>query len=326
MSATRPLPRRLDATDDDLRRARDAAHTIAATTLGRDPGPMATAASMSHYVYIGADVVVKLVDVGGHDRLELEIALAPHLPSGLGAPLLSSGRRCLDSCDVRYACFTRMPGASPGVGLPDVNAATARRWAEQAVRRLDDLHTWMPTGAAKQALKESPVHEGFTGRAALITEIDGILAADRDTAIPRPLIDGLAAIAENAPLHAGADLPVHADTDWGNWLADDQNVTVLLDFERARFGVPADDWVLLAAHSGPHLALVLDVIAEQTAGSPEALRAACEIRDAAFIAQDIHHALEVPDVPPWMPRRMVDLERLVIGRRWWQPARRRPSL
>jgi Chloramphenicol phosphotransferase-like protein len=156
MSATRPLPRRLDATDDDLRRARDAAHTIAATTLGRDPGPMATAASMSHYVYIGADVVVKLVDIGGHNRLELEIALAPHLPSGLGAPLLSSGRRCLDTCDVRYACFTRMPGASPGVGLPDVNAATARRWAEQAARRLDDLHTWMPTGAAEQALKESP--------------------------------------------------------------------------------------------------------------------------------------------------------------------------
>ncbi len=30
-----------------------------------------------------------------------------------------------------------------------------------------------------------------------------------------------------------ADLPVHADRDWGNWLADDQNVNALLDFERA---------------------------------------------------------------------------------------------
>jgi aminoglycoside phosphotransferase (APT) family kinase protein len=264
---------------------------------------------------------VKLVDVGGHNRLELEIALAPHLPSGLGAPLLSSGRRRMDTCDVRYACFTRMPGASPGVGLPYVNAATARRWAEQAVRWLDDLHTWTPTGAAEQALKESSVHEGFTGRAALMTEIDGILAADRDTVIPRPLIDGLSAIAENAPLYAGADVPVHADTDWGNWLADDQNVTALLDFERARFGVPADDWVLLAVHSGPHSGLVLDVIAEQTASSLETVRAECEIRYAAFIAEDLRQALELPDVPPWMARRLHDLERLVTGRRWWQPAR-----
>ena len=214
-----------------------------------------------------------------------------------------------------------MPGAPPGIGLPGADAATARRWAEQAVRRLDDLHRWTPTGAAEQALKESPVHEGFTGRAALIAEIDGILAADRDTVIPRPLIDGLTAIAENAPLHAGADLPVHADCDWGNWLADDQNVTALLDFERARFGVPADDWVLLAVTSGPHIALVLDVIAEQTASSPEALRAECEIRDAAFIAEDLRHALELPDAPPWTARRVLDLEGLVIGRRWWQPAR-----
>jgi hypothetical protein len=306
MSATRPLPRRLDATDDDLRRARDAAHTIAAATLGRDPGPMVSAASMSHYVYIAADVVVKLVDVGGHNRLELEIALAPHLPSGLGAALLSSGHRRLDTCDVRYACFTRMPGARPGVDLPGVDAATARRWAEQAVRRLDDLHTWTPTGAAEQALKESPVHEGFTGRSALITEIDGVLAADRDTVIPRPLIDGLTAIAENAPLYAEADVAVHADCDWGNWLADDQ--------------------ALLAVTSGPHLALVVDVIAEQTASSPDTLRAECEIRDAAFIADDLRHALELPDVPPGMTRRVRDLEGLVIGRRWWQPARSRPSL
>jgi Phosphotransferase enzyme family len=321
MSATWPLPRRLDATDDDLRRACGAAHALAAAALGRDPGPMATAPSMSHYVYIGTDIVVKLVDVAGHDRLELEIVLASHLPSGLGAPLLTSGRRTLDTCDVRFACFTRMPGSPPGVGLPGVDAAMARRWAEQAVRRLDDLHTWRPTGTAEQALKESPVHEGFTGRAALMTEIEGILAAGSDTFIPRPLINGLLAIAEGAPLYAGADVPVHADCDWDNWLADDQNITALLDFERARFGVPADDWVLLAVTSGPHIGPVLDVIAEQTASSPEAIRSECEIRDAAFIAEDLRHALELPDVPPWMARRVRDLEGLITGHRWWQPAR-----
>jgi hypothetical protein len=318
--AIRRLPRRLDATDDDLRRARDAAHAIAAATLGRDPGPMATAASMSHYVYIGADVVVKLVDVDGHNRLDLEIALAPHLPPGLSATLLSSGRRTLDACDVRYACFNRVPGAPPGIDLPGADAATARRWAEQAVRRLDDLHAWTPTGAADQALRNSPVHEGFTSRAALITEVDGIVAADRDTAVPRPLIDGLTTIAEHAPVHVRAEVPVHADCDWDNWLADGQTVTALLDFERARFGVPADDWVLLAATSGPHIALVLDVIAEETAGSPESLRAECEIRDAALIVEDLRHALELPDAPPWMARRVRDLEGLVIGRRWWQLA------
>lgn len=320
MSAPRPLPRRLDATDHDLRRARLAAHAIAAATLGRDPGAMATAESMSHYVYIGIDVVVKLVDVSGHNRLELEVTLAPHLPSGLGAPLLTSGRHSLDTCDVRYACFTRLPGAPPGVGLPGADTATAHRWAEQAVRRLDELHTWTPAGAARQVLKESPVHEGFTGRAALIADIDAILAADRDTVIARPLIAGLTAVAENAPLYAAAEIPVHADCDWGNWLADDRNVTALLDFERARFGVPADDWVLLALSSGPHIARVVDVIAEHTASSPESVRAECELREAAFIAEDLRHAVEQPDVPPWMARRVRDLERLVLGQRWWQPA------
>ncbi|MCP2323395.1 hypothetical protein HDA40_001902 [Hamadaea flava] len=325
MSTTRPLPRRLDATDDDLARAHSAAHTIATATQGRDPGLMTTAASMSHYVYIGADVVVKLVDAGGHNRLDLEIALAQHLPTGLGAPLLASGRRRLKDCDVRYACFTRLPGTSPGVGLPDADAATARRWAEQAVQRLDALHTWTPTGPAEQALKQPPVHEGFTGRAALLDHIEGVLAADRDTVIPRTLTTGLTTIAQNAPLHAEFDTPVHADCDWGNWLADDQNVTALLDFERARFGAPADDWVLLAATSGPHIALVLDVIAEQTASSPEILRAACELRDAAFLAEDLRYALELPAPPPWMARRVRELEGLVLGQRWWQPAGPRRS-
>ena len=193
--ARQPLPRRLEATDQDLARARDAAHAVAATALGCDPGPMTLAASMSHYVYIGADVVVKLVDADGHTRLDLEIALAPHLPPGLGAPLLASGRFQNDTCDVRYACFTRMLGASPGIGLPGVDAATARRWADQAVRRLDDLHTWTPTGDAEKALRESPVEEGFVSRDLLFAEIEHMVAADREAVIPRRLIDGLTAIA-----------------------------------------------------------------------------------------------------------------------------------
>jgi len=54
---------------------------------------MTAAASMSHYVYLAADIVVKLIDAGGHDRLDMEIALAARLPAGLGAALLASGRR-----------------------------------------------------------------------------------------------------------------------------------------------------------------------------------------------------------------------------------------
>jgi hypothetical protein len=83
---------------------------------------------------------------------------------------------------------------------------------------------------------------------------------------------------------------------------------------------PADDWVL-AATSGPHVALVLDVIAEQTATSPESLRAACEIRDASFLAEDLRYALGQPDLPAWTAQRVRDLDGLVIGRRWWQSAR-----
>jgi thiamine kinase-like enzyme len=59
--------------------------------------------------------------------------------------------------------------------------------------------------------------------------------------MPRHLLDGLTAIAERAPLRARSVVPVHADCHWGNWLACDQSVTALLDFEWARFGEPADD-------------------------------------------------------------------------------------
>ncbi len=308
-----PLPRRLGAADHDLSRGRDAAHAIAAATLGRDPGPMTTAASMSHYVYLGADVAVKLVDAGGHTRLDREIALSPHLPAGLGAPLLASGRFRAETCEVRYACFTRLPGVSAGVGLPGVEAVTARRWTEQAVRLLNDLHGWKPTGDAERALAAFPAHEGFTSRSAMMADIE------RLSALPRHLIDGLRRIADRAPLHLRAEVPVHADGDWGNWLAHEHDITALMDFERARMGEPADDWVLLALGSGPHVDLVLDVIAEATATDPEALRAACELRDAAVIAEDLRSALEQSDPPP----STADLERLITGRFWWQPTRLR---
>ena len=126
MTARRPLPRRLDATQDDLSRARDAAHAIAAATLGHEPGPMATAASMSHYVYIGADVVVKLVDVDGHQRLELEIALASHLPPALGAHCWPAGatRRTRTTSGTPASRACREPLRASACPAP-----TPRRWA-----------------------------------------------------------------------------------------------------------------------------------------------------------------------------------------------------
>jgi hypothetical protein len=65
------------------------AREIAAAVLGRDPGPMAAADSDSHHVFVGRDVVVKVIDAARHSRLDREIALAPHLPAGLTAPLLA---------------------------------------------------------------------------------------------------------------------------------------------------------------------------------------------------------------------------------------------
>lgn len=320
MNPVAPLPRRLDATEEDLSRGREAAQEIAATILGRDPGPMVTARSMSHYVYLGSDVVVKLVDAGGHTRLDREIALAPHLPAGLGAPLLAGGRHRRATSDVRYGCFTRMPGVAPGIGLPGATTATARRWAEQAVQRLDALHRWKPTGDAERALRTSPRHEGFAGRAALLDEIASLVAVDRDGVVPRRLIDGLTATARRAPFEARNDVPVHADCDWGNWLARGDSVTALIDFERARLGEPADDWALLAVTSGPHLDTVLDVIAHTTGTAPETLRAECEVRDAAFAAEDIRRALDRSDAR-WLARRLGDLDGLIVGRRWWRHRR-----
>jgi hypothetical protein len=78
-------------TNATRRRADTAAHEIAIAALGRDPGPLACADSSSHRVYVSPHAVLKMIDAGGHGRLAREIALAPHLPAELTAPLLASG-------------------------------------------------------------------------------------------------------------------------------------------------------------------------------------------------------------------------------------------
>jgi hypothetical protein len=305
----------------DLRHGPDAAHAIAATVLGRDPGPLASVESSSHHVYVSPDVVVKIIDADRHSRLDREITLAPYLPAGLTAPLLGSGLRRLGTREVRYACYARVPGTAPGMGMPGVEGATARLLAEEAVERLGRLHSWTPAGQAEQTLREPLDHGGFVSQAGLLAEIENLAAADRDATIPRQLLDGLTAIAERAPLHARAVVPVHADCHWGNWLACDRSVTALLDFEWARFGEPADDWFFLVRFSGPHMETVLDVIARATATSPETLRTECEVRDATHLASDLRIAMEHPGAhAPMAAVRLRGLEELVVGRYWWRQA------
>lgn len=305
----------------DLRQAHDAARAIAAAALGRDPGPMATVESSSHYVYVGSDVVVKLIDAGGHARLSREALLATHLPTGLTAPLLATGVHQLGTREIRYACYARVPGTAPGMGMPDVDSATARSLAEEAVQRLDALHSWMPTGQVEQTLREPLDHGGFTSQAALFAEVENLAALDSHGTVPRQLLNGLTAIAERAPLQARAVVPVHADCHWGNWLACDRRVTALLDFEWARFGEPVDDWFFLARFSGPHMETVLDVIARATATSLETLRTECEVREATHLASDLRVALEHPDNHARMAAdRLSGLEELIVGRYWWRHA------
>lgn len=299
----------------------DAARMVAVAALGRDPGPMAAAPSSSHQVYVGAEVVVKIIDAGRHTRLDREIALVAALPAGLTARLLGSGRYRVGTRDVRYACYERAPGTAPGMGLPGVDGATARPLAQAAVERLCGLHSWTPQGRAAQTLREPLDHGGFAGRAALFAEIDSLAAVNRDGTVPPHLVDGLLAIAARAPMQAAATVPVHADCHWGNWLACDHSVTALLDFEWARFGEPADDWFFLARFSGAHVATVLDVIARATGTSQENLRAQCEVRDAAYLAADLRVALAHPGSGShgrMAAIRLRGLEELVAGRYWWR--------
>ena len=191
----------------DPRPTSDAARAIAAAALGRDPGPMTAAESISHHVYVGSDVVVKIIDAGRHSRLDREIALAPHLPAGLTAPLLASGVYRLGTHEVRYACYARAPGTAPGMGMPGTDSLTACLLAEEAVQRLGGLHSWTPAGQAEQTLREPLDHGGFVSQTALLAEVENLAARDRDGTVPRRHLDGLTAIAERAPLHARAAVP-----------------------------------------------------------------------------------------------------------------------
>ena len=251
------------------------ARAIVETALGDDPGPLTRAPSMSaNQVFVGEDVVVKIIHADAYSGLHREIALAPVLPAGITAPLLASG----EHEDLRYACFIRMPGASPGLHLPNTDVATARNLAEQAVGRLERLHAWQPDST--ETLTEELDHGGFIGRAAFQEDIERLERADRDGVVPAHLIKGLREIAERAPDRVDAAVPVHGDCDWENWLADGDTVTALLDFESARLAEPTDDWFFLIRFSGPHLAAVLDVVTEHTAIPEDELRAACEVREA----------------------------------------------
>lgn len=297
----------------------DAARVIATGALGHDPGPLAAVSSASHQVYVGADVVLKVIGAARHRRLDREIALVPRLPAGITAPLLASGHRRLETGEVRYACYRRAPGAAPGMGLPGIDGRTARELAEQAVVRLAALHQWEPPGDAARILREPLDHGGFTGRAALAAEVEHLAAADRDGAVPSRLLAGLRAIAERAPQQALTIVPVHADCHWGNWLVHDQEVTALLDFEWARLGEPADDWLFLVRFSGRHAQTVLDVIARATATSEETLRAQCEVREAAYLTSDLRAALARPGAAAAMVADGVEgLAELVTGRYWWR--------
>jgi hypothetical protein len=280
---------------------------------------MAKVPSRSHHVFVGSDVVVKVIEADRHSRLDREILLAPHLPPCLTAPLLASGLHRLDGGDVRYACYARVPGGAPGMGLPGIDEATARRLAEVAIGYLQELHRWAPAGSADETLREPLDHGGFVGRAALLAEIGSLAAVDRHGFVPPSLLDGLEAIAERSPQHAPSAVPVHADCHWGNWLACNGKVTALLDFEWARFGDPVDDWFFLARYSGAHMEAVLDVIARATASPVEVLRTECEIREAAYLASDLHIALERADIPSMMAAdRLCGLEELIQGRYWWR--------
>jgi aminoglycoside phosphotransferase (APT) family kinase protein len=287
-----------------------AAREIATAALGRDPGPLELVHSLSHRVFVGRDVVVKLTD--RHTRLDREVALSPQLPVGITAPLLASG----DQDGVRYACYERVPGASPGIHLPHTDAATARALAVQAVERLDRLHAWAPGPDAAEILRQPFTQGGFTSREALRAEIDRLRTADRDGVVSHQILTGLTTIADHAPEHASADVPVHSDCGWDNWLADGDTVTALLDFEWARFGEPVDDWFFLIRFSGPHAAIVLDVVTEATRTPAELLRAECEVREASYLATDVRLSLEGD--PEAGVGTIGHLEELVIGRYWWR--------
>ena len=287
------------------------ARSIVETVLGGDPGPLTRAESMSaNQVFLGEDVVVKIIHVDAYSGLHREIALAPMLPAGITAPLLASG----EHEDLRYACFTRMPGASPGLDLPHTDAGTARSLAAQAVERLDRLHAWQPDPDSTETLTKELYHGGFTGREAFQDEIERLAQVDQDGVVPAHLIKGLKEIAEHAPDRVEAAVPVHGDCDWENWLADGDTITALLDFESARLAEPTDDWFFLIGTGGPHMAAVLDIVTEHTAVPEDELRAACEVRHANYVISDVRLRLQGFNVGVGSVSNLVEI---IDGRYWW---------
>jgi hypothetical protein len=196
----------------------------------------------------------------------------------------------------------RVPATAPGVGTPGVDSVTARLLAEEAVRRLGGLHSWTPRAAHSRRWEN------------LLTTVGspvGPRCSPRLSTSPPPTAT------ESCPVISSTE--VHADCHWGNWLACDQSVTALLDFEWARFGEPADDWFFLARFSGPHMEVVLDVIARATTTSPDILRAECEVLEAAYLASDLRAALGHPGARPAMAAdRLRALEELIGERYWWR--------
>jgi hypothetical protein len=287
----------------------DVARAIVKVGLGIDPGPLTKAWSMSaNQVFMGDDVVVKIIHAGGHSGLHREIALVPMLPAGITAPLLASG----EYEGLRYACYVRMPGESPRLHLPNTDAATARKLAEQAVERLDLLHTWQPDST--EVLTEELYHGGFTGRESFQNDIERLERADQDGVVPVHLIKGLKEIAGHAPDRVETAVPVHGDCDWENWLADGDTVTALLDFESARLAEPTDDWFFLIRFSGPHMAAVLKVVTEHSGIREDELRAACEVREANYVISDVRLRLEGFNAGVGS---VADLTELIDGRYWW---------
>jgi aminoglycoside phosphotransferase (APT) family kinase protein len=206
--------------------------------------------------------------------------------------------------------------------MPGVDQAIALRWAAQAVQRLGELHSWSPTAGAEQTLREPLDHGGFVSRDKLIADVGRIAVEDRTGLVSRSVVEGLAGIAEHAPLEPRTVVPVHADCHWGNWLVGDHGVTALLDFEWARFGEPVDDWFFLARFSGPHQDSVLGIISDVTTKSRDELRAECEVREAAYLTSDLLVALRSQDAsPPVALEILRDLENLVVNRTWWRAAR-----
>jgi len=139
---------------------------------------MAAADSLSHHVYVGPDVVVKVIDATRHSRLDREIALAPHLPAGLTASLLASGYGSRERPKFATPAYAAREDDSRD-GPAGADGATACLLAEQAMQRLGGLHRWVPAGLAELTLGEPLDHAGSSARPRCLAEVENLAALDR---------------------------------------------------------------------------------------------------------------------------------------------------